>query len=234
MTRDTLQAVLQHIDDSGWPADVVAMTGDLIQDDSAGAYERFRKAFEPLGLPIHCVPGNHDVIPLMRAAVSEPPFHYCSTFKQHDWLMIGIDSCKADSAGGNVSEAELTRLASEIAASDAAHVLVCLHHPPLPMHSQWLDRVGLDNGDELLRVLSATGKVRGCLFGHVHQPFDETHDGMQIIGTPSTCRQFKPGSDDFALDDRSPAYRRVLLHADGSIEHELVWVDAPGTVTAAG
>lgn len=200
------------------------MTGDLIQDDTPEAYQRFRDAFEPLGLPVHCVPGNHDIVPMMRDALDAPPFYYCDSYRRHDWLMLGIDSCKPGSAGGCISDAEMQRMVSLIAGSDAPHVLVCLHHPPVPVGSTWLDRVGLDNGPEFLRIAAATGRVRGCLFGHVHQAVEETHDGVQIIGTPSTCRQFKPGSEDFALDDRSPAYRRVLLHDDGSIEHELVWV----------
>jgi Icc protein len=62
------------------------------------------------------------------------------------------------------------------------------------------------------------------LFGHVHQEFDENLSGIRIIGTPSTCRQFKPGSDQFVLDDRPPAYRRVSLHGDGSLSSELIWM----------
>jgi Icc protein len=56
------------------------------------------------------------------------------------------------------------------------------------------------------------------------KPNDREHHGVQIIGTPSTCRQFKPGSDKFAVDERPPAYRRIYLHADGQFETELVWV----------
>ena len=35
---------------------------------------------------------------------------------------------------------------------------------------------------------------------------------------PSTCVQFKPGSEDFAVDDAAPGYRWFDLHADGRIE----------------
>jgi len=33
-----------------------------------------------------------------------------------------------------------------------------------------------------------------------------------------------PGSDEFALDDKPPAYRRIELSADGTVSTELVWV----------
>jgi len=103
--------------------------------------------------------------------------------------------------------------------------MVCLHHPPVPMGSAWLDTVALKNGDKLLKRLQAAKRVRLLVFGHVHQPYDAEHLGIQVIGTPSTCSQFKPGSDDFAVDDRPPAYRRITLNSDGSSSTELVWVE---------
>ncbi len=109
--------------------------------------------------------------------------------------------------------------------SDAEHVLVCLHHPPVEMRSAWLDRVGLEHADVLMARLANTGRVRAALFGHVHQAYDAVHEGIRIIGTPSTCRQFLPKSDEFAVDDLPPAYRRVELHADGSLTTQLNWTD---------
>lgn len=224
VTDETLASVLADYRQSGWQADVIAMTGDVIQDDTAAAYERFIEHFAPLELPVYCVPGNHDVRPFMRDALSRPPFFYCDSIQVGNWLVTGIDSCLDDDAGGRVSDEELGRLERILADTTAAHVAVCLHHPPLPMGSKWLDQVGLKNATEFLNMIVRSGKVRTTLFGHVHQPFDEQHEAVRIIGTPSTCRQFKPGSDDFALDELPPAYRRIELLADGQVESELIWV----------
>jgi Icc protein len=224
VTHDSLLGVLDHIRSSNWPADLVAMTGDLIQDDSADAYQRFRELLAPLGLPVHCVPGNHDVRGLMKKALSSPPFYYCDTFVRNNWIIVGLDSCVSDSAAGRLEDSELQRLESLLKESSADHALVCLHHPPQELGSRWLDQVGLQNFSQFLRVLAASGKVRGCLAGHAHQEFEGRYENLRILGTPSTCRQFKPGSDEFALDDMPPAYRRVELCADGSIATELVWV----------
>jgi Icc protein len=86
--------------------------------------------------------------------------------------------------------------------------------------------VGLKNGAEFLSLISQTGKVRAAIFGHVHQEFFAERDSIKVIGTPSTCRQFKPASDNFALDDNPPAYRRIELHTDGNVSTELVWLTA--------
>ncbi len=66
--------------------------------------------------------------------------------------------------------------------------------------------------------------MRLAVSGHVHQAYDAEHDGIRIITTPSTCSQFAIGSDEFAVDDNPPAYRRIELHDDGKLSNELIWV----------
>lgn len=225
VTLASLNAVIADIRSRDWPADLVFMTGDVIQDDTAEAYDRFVAAVRPLELPMLCVPGNHDVRPLMKAALRGPRFHYCGTVRAGNWAFIGIDSCIDGSAGGVISSEELARLRALLENEQAEHVAVCLHHPPRPMNSKWLDGVGLENADEFLAIVKGSGNVRSAVFGHVHQVFDETVDGTRIIGTPSTCAQFLPLSDEFALDVRPPAYRRITFEPDGTIDTELMWLE---------
>ena len=225
VTYDSLQRVIAHYRDGGWKADVVALTGDVVQDDSREAYRNCRDLLAPLGLPVHCVPGNHDVRPLMRDELGSSPFAYCQSEHFGNWLMINLDSCIDGDAGGSVSEQEMQRMDSTIGASTATHVIVCLHHPPVAMGSAWLDSVGLVNGEEFLDRMQVSGRIRAALLGHVHQEYDADFGGVRIITTPSTCNQFKPRSTDFAVDDRPPAYRTIDLYADGQITTRLVWVN---------
>ena len=224
-TQASLQRILDHYSASDWDAERAVITGDLIQDDSAAAYDRFRDLLMPLNMRMHCVPGNHDVRKLMRKVCCAPPFSYCAFEEIQDWLIVGLDSCIADSAGGHVAPGELERLSKIVSESEARHVMVCLHHPPVAMGSAWLDSVGMQNGDEFLHHLESLDRVRLAVFGHVHQPYDTEHYGIRVIGTPSTCRQFLPGSDRFAVDDRPPAYRRISLLANGECETEIIWID---------
>jgi 3',5'-cyclic-AMP phosphodiesterase len=225
VTQESLQLVLDHYQAGDWRADRALITGDLIQDDSAEAYDRFRMLLLPLNMRMHCIPGNHDVRDLMRPVCSRPPFSYCAREEVGDWLLVGLDSCVSGEAGGEVSRDEIRRFEKIADESRAKHILVSLHHPPVPMGSAWLDTVKLKNGKELLRRLEQTGRVRLLVFGHVHQAYDGEHNGIRVLGTPSTCRQFKPGSDDFDVDERPPAYRQIELFADGRIEEQLIWVE---------
>jgi Icc protein len=228
VTYSSLQRVLAHIHASSWNADLVALTGDLIQEEHDGraAYGHLAPLMEALALPILCVPGNHDVRRLMRQVMAGPPFEYCGALERGNWQIVGVDSCKDGSAAGRVSASEITRLRALLEASTADHILICLHHPPVDVGSKWLNSVGLENRAEFLDTIVASGKVRGAIFGHVHQAHDTSHESIRIIGTPSTCRQFAAGSDEFALDDEPPAYRRITLNSDGTIDSVLVQVNS--------
>jgi 3',5'-cyclic-AMP phosphodiesterase len=226
VTWDSLSRVLRHQLHSGWQADLAVVTGDIVQDDSAAAYDRFRHGLITLGVPVLCVPGNHDVEVLMKAVCADPPFEYCSIGAHGNWLLAGLDSSLPGETGGEIGDGEFERLHNAIENSESEHVLVYLHHPPVVLGSDWLDPLGLANGPRALREFARTGRVRVVLFGHAHQAYDGTHNGMRVYGTPSTCRQFRPGSSSFAVDDRPPAYRRLELAADGTSSSELVWLDA--------
>jgi Icc protein len=225
VTQASFNAALAHYRESDWRADIVVVTGDLIQDDSTLAYDKFRQMVGELGLPVYCVPGNHDVRESMRATLNDGQFYYCESFESHDWLVVGIDSCAAGRAGGIVIGSELDRLDVAIDSTPAQNVMVCLHHPPVAMGSTWLDTVGLDNGAEFLQRAATSGKVRLAIFGHVHQEYDAVHNSIRVVGTPSTCRQFKQSSDVFAVDDNPPAYRRITLQQGGDASCELIWVE---------
>ena len=81
-----------------------------------------------------------------------------------------------------------------------------------------MDAIGLDNREDLWRVIADFPQVRGVLWGHIHQEYDATRDGVRLLGCPATCAQFLPNSDSCILDSRPPGYRRLLLHADGRID----------------
>ncbi len=224
-THRSLQRVLDHYQSGDWRADIAIVSGDLVQDDSAQAYQRFRSLLGTLALPVYCCPGNHDVRTLMQDAVSSEPFHYCATHTHGNWTLAGIDSCMPGEAGGQLDDAELQRVMDIVHNGSTPHALLYLHHPPIELGSRWLDSVGLANGSQLLEQLQETDTARAVLFGHAHQAADTKIGKLRILGTPSTCRQFKPASDDFAVDDKPPAYRQITLHEDGNIDTRLVWVN---------
>jgi Icc protein len=88
-----------------------------------------------------------------------------------------------------------------------------------------MDRMKLADAKALFNVIDRHSQVRGLLFGHIHQDFEAERQGVKLIGSPSTCLQFLPESDDFALDALPPAWRRLTLHPDGRIDTQVHYVD---------
>jgi len=66
------------------------------------------------------------------------------------------------------------------------------------------------------------------VWGHVHQQHDSRRGAVCMLGTPSTCAQFLPHSERFAIDAAPPAYRFLELRADGNIDTAVMQVEAPG------
>jgi len=48
---------------------------------------------------------------------------------------------------------------------------------------------------------------------------------VRLLATPSTCAQFLPHADEFAVDPRPPGYRTFELRPDGSLLTEVMWVE---------
>ncbi len=103
-------------------------------------------------------------------------------------------------------------------------MLICLHHHPVSLDSRWLDQVALQNSRAFFSAVDRHPCVRGIVFGHVHQAHDSLRGDVRILGTPSTCAQFLPGSDRFQVDPRPPAYRQLVLRANGAIGTRLNWL----------
>jgi Icc protein len=207
-----------------WPVDAMLVTGDIVQDDPAG-YPHFHKLFAEFGVPVLCLPGNHDDPQAMRRELSGKPFVLGGSVDMGAWRIILLDSCVAGSAGGRLSAAALAELDRALASAPAKHALVCLHHHPVPMSSRWLDQVGLENADDFFAVLDKHRNVRGIVWGHVHQAFDALRGNVRLLATPSTCAQFLPRAEQFEVDARPPAYRTFELRADGTFVSEVVWLD---------
>jgi Icc protein len=223
-TLPALTATLAHAQARDWPPAAVLVTGDIVQDDPAG-YAHFRRMFGGLGLPVLCLPGNHDEPEAMRRELGRAPFVVGGHVDLGLWRIILLDSCIPGSASGRLSVRSLTALEGALATAGSRHCLVSLHHHPVGMESRWLDRVGLENAAEFLQTIDRHRNVRAIVWGHVHQSYDGLRNGVRLLATPSTCAQFLPRADEFAVDRQPPGYRTLELRADGSLLTEVVWVE---------
>jgi Icc protein len=223
-TAESLRLTLTAALADGPAPDAVLVTGDIGDDMSAAAYAHFKHALAGCGAPVFCLPGNHDDPALMAQLLNRDGFQYCGSARLGAWGCVFLDTHLRGRPHGRLAATELERLDTQLHALHEVPVLVCLHHPPVPVGSTWLDGVGLLNGAEFLDVIDRHSNVRCVLAGHVHQAFDAQRGKVRMLASPSTCAQFAPRTERCVMDDRPPGYRWLSLHGDGSVSTRVGWL----------
>lgn len=213
--RKTLEYLRGHHD---WPPDLILLTGDLVQDPFLSSYQRLLSLLEPLEVPWVCLAGNHDDPDMMKQILCAEGPHCARRIISTHWQILCLNSHRPHSHQGHLAEKELAFLQDTLMGDRERHALIALHHPPLSIGSTWMDAMQVDNGNEFLELVGGFHQVAGIVFGHIHQVFCSHHASIKLWSAPSTCFQFKPGSDDFALDDRPPGWRWLELHPNGHID----------------
>lgn len=204
--------------------DLVLLTGDVSEDAGDPSYRRVARSLAGIGSPVFALPGNHDEPGVMQRYFPEGPWQGPALFHRGDWLFVLLDSTEPGRIDGTLPDATFAALEKGLANSAAGHVLVALHHQPVPVASPWIDRYALEPGgaERLLALLERDGRVRCVTWGHVHQDFRAERGGMRMLGAPSTVANGVPGREKFTLDEAGPACRWLVLGGDGSVETGLL------------
>jgi 3',5'-cyclic-AMP phosphodiesterase len=217
-TLETFDQVLaQALHQQGHP-DLLLATGDLVHDASDTGYKRLLSRLKQTGIPSYCLPGNHDLPQKMRQILNHENVHTIPSVQAKGWSVIFLDSTIAGNESGNLDAAQMELLQLLLEAHPDKHTLICMHHHPLPVGSRWMDTMALKNPDTFFNLLGLHPQVKAVLCGHIHQEFDGEHNGLRLLGTPSTCVQFVAGQDSFGICACPPGYRWLNLLPNGEIE----------------
>jgi Icc protein len=196
--------------------DLAIVTGDLSNDGSPESYRRFSDTLSAHG--VHrwsCLPGNHDDPEVMARVLGPQAMN--PIIVSGNWLFVSLNSRVPGFEHGDLTESELLFLDRTLARHPKLNTMVFLHHQPMPVGCAWLDQYVVRSADRFFHILDKHPNVRGVAWGHVHQDFHTLRNGVQLFGSPSTCVQFKPNCDDFAVDTAMPGHRLFEFHPDGKI-----------------
>lgn len=229
ITHQSFQAVLSNIEAQDVPFDAILATGDISQDHSVASYHRFGESVARWSQPCFWLPGNHDENSVMASLAPMATIQSQKVILIGDhWVVVLLDSQVKGVPYGEVTATELASLREILSQYGDRHALVTLHHNPIWVGSHWLDQHALQNQAAFWETLSAFDNVKAVLCGHVHQQLDKYQGQIKVMSSPSTCIQFRPNSDEFALDEQNPGWRYLALNADGTIEtqvHRLIGED---------
>jgi len=219
-TAESLRAVVELARREQPRIDLLLATGDLSQDGSSASYRAFLQACAPLAAPACWIPGNHDDAAAM-VEVGAAAGCLREVVELGAWRVLLLDCQVPGAVFGHLGAPRLEWLAARLDEAPQQHHLICLHHQPAPVGSRWMDGIGLRDGEALLALLAERPQARVLLHGHVHQAVDQQVGSLRVLATPSTCVQFTPRSEDFAIEARGPGYRWLRLHADGRVDSEV-------------
>lgn len=224
-TSASLVKVIEKIKANEADTDYVLLTGDLVHEATNTSYQKLADHLSTLTIPLLSLPGNHDIPDLMEYIMGANGYDTGKIINIGQWLIILLNTCVIGEHSGELSNAEQVFLKKTLASNLDKHCLIALHHHPVSINSIWMDSMSLINADEFLNIVDKFDHVRGIIWGHIHQEFETVRNNVTLLGSPSTCLQFKPGSDVFAIDEKPPAYRKIELQADGVLNTEVVYLE---------
>ena len=219
-----LERVIARINALAPAPDAVLATGDLAHHAGEAVYNKLLQRLSSFKAPVFCLPGNHDDPVLMRKILNRGAVSTKKILNMGPWKIVLLNTWMPDNHSGRLPEEELAFLQQAIMGREDKNILVCMHHPPVKTGSPWMDAMMLENPEPLFNILDGGGHVRGIVWGHIHQEFRQLRGETLLLGTPSTCVQFKPNTREFTKDVLPPAFRTLTLTPEGAIESHIVWV----------
>lgn len=223
-TGKSLQAVLSDCASRYPEVDFWLFTGDVSQTGTEESYALFRSAIRPYDIPVYCVPGNHDTPELLQRVVPDCPVDSVHVVRVGRFSLVLLNTWVENRHSGRISRHCLQQLEDHLRHCEDRFNIIVLHHPPVPVNSEWLDEIGLQNRDEFLQVLDHCPGNALVLFGHIHQEVDRQSGRLRLLSTPSTCHQFKPNTRVHRTDPLPPAYRFIELDASRHVDTKVHYI----------
>jgi 3',5'-cyclic AMP phosphodiesterase CpdA len=167
--------------------DLVVLSGDITQRARRDQFQRARAFVDRLGAPWIAIPGNHD-IPLFNlyARFVQPYANHVEAFGEvlepvHEtasMLVLGVNTTRNHRhTVGEVSQAQVERVARRIANAGANQLRVVVVHQPVAV-TQPSDVKNLLRGHDRALARWAAAGADVVLGGHIHLPYVIAPDGL--------------------------------------------------------
>lgn len=213
--------------------DAVIMTGDLVDQGDPEQYEHLKTLLAPLDIPYYLLVGNHDERVALRAAFPDrAELQGGGEFVQYavdvgPLRVIALDSTVQGQSAGDLCDARLAWLATQLDAAQGKPTVVALHHPPFVCGIAHMDELRLDPAaaDKLAALIARYPNVERVICGHVHRPMFVRFGGTIASAVPAPAHQVMLDLRDdgpsafvmeppaFALHRYDPATGIVTHHA---------------------
>ncbi|MFJ3836572.1 metallophosphoesterase [Streptomyces sp. NPDC090054] len=221
------RAVMDYLDALPHDLDAVLVSGDIADTGKPSEYEEARALLASRHPTVIC-PGNHDERVAYRRVMlgeeqpSELPVD--QVLRGAGFVLAVCDSSVPGEDHGFLTEQTLTWLDGVL--TDTPHevaVLVAFHHPPVPLHTPYVDGIRQFGEERLAELAGRHPHLRAFLCGHAHTAAATTFAGRPLLVAPgvvSTLRlpwETATGPDHHVHLDEPPAVAFHVLGDDGRL-----------------
>jgi len=167
--------------------DVVVLSGDITQRARPAQFRAAKAFVDRLGAPVLAIPGNHDIALFdLWARLTRPYARYATAFgaelepvhSSHDLLVVGVNTTRAwRHKNGEVSAAQISRVATQLAAASPLQLRVVVVHQPAAV-TQAPDRTNLLRGHRAATQAWSAAGADLVMGGHIHLPYTLALHGL--------------------------------------------------------
>ena len=202
--------------------DFILATGDLSEDGSPASYQWLKEYLGEFGVPVLALPGNHDDPVLLAETHPGSPVDDITVSEHGEWQLIRLNTTLPGTPAGRINESSLAGLEQVLGENKSRSRLIALHHQPVPVGSPWIDKYRLQEPEKFLHLIDQCEGVKAVVWGHVHQVFAESRNGVAMYSGPSTARNGIPGKQNFTADTMGPACRWIELCGEGMVRTGII------------
>lgn len=209
---DRAAAVMAYLNRLSAHLSAVLVTGDIADHGLPAEYEQAREILSSSPCPVFHCPGNHDARDAYRkvlydeddAGAAHGPVNRAHTTSGAVFALC--DSTIPGQDEGYLADETLTWLDAVLAQRPDLPAFVCFHHPPVRIHSPYVDAISQSGGHRLASVLARHPHVVAILCGHAHTPAATTFAGRPLLVAPGVASTLVlPGERAGIADEQAPA-----------------------------
>lgn len=224
---DRTRAVMNYLDALPHDLDAVLVSGDIADHAAADEYEEAAKLLRSRH-PVVVCPGNHDERVAFRQGLlreETPSAEPVDQVLRGDGFVLAVcDSSVLGEDHGLLEESTLAWLDGVLADTPReTPVLVAFHHPPVPLHVPYVDRIRQFGEGRLAALVERHPHLTAFLCGHAHTAAATTFAGRPLLVAPgvvSTVRlpwEAPTGTSEHVHLDEPPAVAFHVIGDDGRL-----------------
>ncbi|MET9520010.1 metallophosphoesterase [Streptomyces sp. NPDC002994] len=230
------RAVMDYLEDLPHDLDAVLVTGDIADHGLPSEYEQARALLKSRH-PVLICPGNHDERVAFRQSLLGRPEPAAATpvnqVHRADGFVIALcDSSVPGKGEGFIEDETLEWLDGVLVRTPVeVPVLVGFHHPPVPLHTPYVDGIRQFGEERLAALAGRHPHLAAFLCGHAHTPAATTFAGRPLLVAPGVVSTLRLPWEHLADPeghvhlDQPPALAFHVLDDEGRLTTHYRYVD---------